>query len=239
MSVGYIFKKFRGIHGSCLLVHHHRVGGVTTSAAWVGLGAAFGNPSREAILSCGVPRTLNTIWYTTSKLKTIWEVASQELSVKYGKRDKESVSMGGFLPHKNPLCLIEGPSVFTKLRWTRMDLGCNYLGQEYNQPEQVMARMKNYATRPSALPFLTYIPEKIPWGVLWDSDSVHEVHPSAKVVPVEQRTRSLGTYIYIPLMEKPLLLSNRGLTRSMIQLSGHIYGIDCSLNYNLCCYPTR
>ena len=67
-------------------------GGVTTTVAWVGIRAAFGKPSMEAILSCRVPRKLNTIWYTTSKLKTGGESASEELSVKDGKREKEIMS---------------------------------------------------------------------------------------------------------------------------------------------------
>ena len=45
MSVGYRFIKFSGRHGSWQLVHHHRVGGVTTSSALVRIGAAFGKPS--------------------------------------------------------------------------------------------------------------------------------------------------------------------------------------------------
>ena len=95
-------RKFRGRHGSCQLVHHHRVGRETTPSVWVGLGSAFGNPSMEAILSCGVPATLNKIWDKTSKLKTRGEVSSEEISVKDGKRDKESVSTGVLLPHKYP-----------------------------------------------------------------------------------------------------------------------------------------
>ena len=51
MSGGYRVRKFRVIHRSWQLVHHHRVGGVTTNAEWVGLGASFGNQSMEAILS--------------------------------------------------------------------------------------------------------------------------------------------------------------------------------------------
>ena len=85
--------------------------------------------------------------------------------------------------------------MFTRARWTRRDLGDKDLGKAYGQPEQVMKRMKNYATRPSALPFLTSIPEEIPWAVLQDSDAVHEVHPFAKSVPAEQIIRSLGTYL--------------------------------------------
>ena len=69
MSVGSRVIKSRVIYRSWLLVHHHIVGGATTAAAWVGLGAYFGKPSMESILSCGVPRTLNTIWDTMSKLK--------------------------------------------------------------------------------------------------------------------------------------------------------------------------
>ena len=61
---------------------------MTTSAEWVGIGAVIGNIHIEAILSCGFPRTLNTIWDTTYKLNTIGAAASQELSVKDGNSDK-------------------------------------------------------------------------------------------------------------------------------------------------------
>ena len=67
------------------------------------------------------------------------------------------------------------------------------LGQEYYQPEQVMEITNNYSTRPSALPFLTYIPEKLPWVFLRASRSICEVHPSAKAVPADQGIGSLGT----------------------------------------------
>ena len=102
MSVGSRVRNFRGIHGSWLLVHQHRMGVVTTAVAWVGLGDDFGNPSMEAILSGVDTRTFNTICDTTSKLKTRGGAASQELSLKYRKRDKESISTGGFIPHKEP-----------------------------------------------------------------------------------------------------------------------------------------
>ena len=59
--VGYRVRKFRGRHGYWQLVYHYGVEGVTTAAAWVGLGAAFGNPFIEALLSCGFPRTFITI----------------------------------------------------------------------------------------------------------------------------------------------------------------------------------
>ena len=58
-----------------------------------------------------------------------------------------------------------------------------------------MAIMNNCATRPSALPFLTYIPEKIPWAVLQASYMIHKVHPSEKAVPVDQIIGSLGTFL--------------------------------------------
>ena len=70
MSVGSRVRNFMVIHGSWQLVHHHRLGGVTNAAAWVGLGDTFGNPYMEAILCCGVPRVLYTIWYVTSKINT-------------------------------------------------------------------------------------------------------------------------------------------------------------------------
>ena len=130
---------------------------------------------------------------TTSKLNTREEVPSQELSMKDRKRDKESVSIGGFLPHKDPLCFIEGPSVFIRSRRPRRDLGAEELGQSYCQPKQGMEIMKNYSTRPSAIPFLTSIPAKNPWEVLQASGMVHKVHPSAEAVPADQIFWSLGT----------------------------------------------
>ena len=111
--------------------------------------------------------------------------------MKDGKRDKESVFIGGLLTHKDPLCFIKGPSVFTRLRQTRRELGAKDLGQSYDQPKQVMVRMKNYATRPSALPFLTYTPAKTPLVVLRASGAVHKVRPSAKALPADQIIGSL------------------------------------------------
>ena len=69
VSVGYIVINIRGRHRLWRLVHHLRVGVVTTAAVWVGLEAAFGDPSMDAILICGIPSTLNTIWDKMSKLK--------------------------------------------------------------------------------------------------------------------------------------------------------------------------
>ena len=114
MSVGYIVRKFRVIHVSKQIVHHRRVEGGTIAKEWLRLGVVFGNPSMEFILSFGVPKMLNTIWYKMSKLKTTGEDVSTELSMKDGNRDKENVSTGGLFPHKNSLCFIEGPSVFTR-----------------------------------------------------------------------------------------------------------------------------
>ena len=62
MSVESRVRKFRGIHRSWKLLHHNRMGGVNTDAAWVGIVAAFGNPYIEVILSLGVPRALTKIW---------------------------------------------------------------------------------------------------------------------------------------------------------------------------------
>ena len=85
--------------------------------------------------------------------------------------------------------------VFTRSRQTSRELGDKELGKSYDQPEQVMIRMKNYAARPSALPFLTSIPAKIPREVLWDYNAIHKVRPSAKAVPADQIIGSLGTSI--------------------------------------------
>ena len=112
MSVGSRVIKSRVIYRSWLLVHHHIVGGATNAAAWVGLDEAFGEPSMEAILSCGVPRMPNTIWDTTYKLNKGGSCSYWELYTKDLNRDKESMSTEVLIPHKDPLCLIEGPSMF-------------------------------------------------------------------------------------------------------------------------------
>ena len=115
---------------------------MTTTEAWLGIGAAFGNPHMEAILSCGVPRKLKNIWDKTSKLNTGGAASFQEISVKGRKRDKEIVSSGGLLPHKDPLYLIEGLSVFTISRHTMRDLDIKELGKVYDQPKQEMEIIK-------------------------------------------------------------------------------------------------
>ena len=71
MYLGYRVRNFRVRHGSWQQVHHHMVGGVNTAAAWERLGGDFGDLSMEAILVCRVSITLNTIWYTTYKIKTV------------------------------------------------------------------------------------------------------------------------------------------------------------------------
>ena len=107
ISIGSRVRNFRRRNWSWHLLFHHRVGGATTTAAWVGLGAAFGKPYMETIMSRRVPRTLDKVWDTTSKPKTRGEATSQELPVKGGNRNNESLSTGGFLPHKDPSCFIE------------------------------------------------------------------------------------------------------------------------------------
>ena len=136
------------------------MGGATTAAAWVGIGADFGNPSMKAIPSCGFTSTLDTIFDTTSKLKTGGAESSQELSMKDRKREKEILSTGVLITHKDPLGPIERPPVLTRSRWKKRELGDKELRQSYHQPEQVMAIMKNYSTMPSALIFLTFIQKK-------------------------------------------------------------------------------
>ena len=55
--------------------------------------------------------------------------------------------------------------------------------------------MKNYATRPNALLFLTSIPAKVPLVVLQASRSIHEAYPYAKAVPADRGIGSLGKSI--------------------------------------------
>ena len=100
---------------------------MTIAAAWVVLGEGLFNLSMEDILRCGFPRTLNTLWYTGFKLKIGGADASQELSAKDIQWDNNIVFTGVFLPHNDPLCLIEGTSVFTISRWTIKELGAKYL----------------------------------------------------------------------------------------------------------------
>ena len=69
MTGGTIDKEFNIHHGSYICVHHHRMVGMTTTTAWVGMGVDFRNPSMEAILSCGAPRKFNNIWDSASKPK--------------------------------------------------------------------------------------------------------------------------------------------------------------------------
>ena len=94
MYVGYRYRNFRGRHVYWRLVHHHRVGGVNNDSVWVGIWAAFGNPYMEAILSFGVPKTLNTIWDTSSKPKARGEVASQETYVNTERGTRKVCSQG-------------------------------------------------------------------------------------------------------------------------------------------------
>ena len=61
---------------------------MTNTEAWVGLGVAVGKMYMEAILNCRVPRTVDTIWDTTYKLKTGGAADSKELSAKDVKGDK-------------------------------------------------------------------------------------------------------------------------------------------------------
>ena len=51
MNVGSRVRHFRVRHGSGQLVYPHRVGVVTTTAAWVGIKAAFWEPSIDTIPS--------------------------------------------------------------------------------------------------------------------------------------------------------------------------------------------
>ena len=84
-------------------------------------------PNHGAILSCGVTRIVNTVWDSTSKLKTVRVASSQELVAKDGMEDKESVSTGGLHPQKDLLCSIDGNYMFTRSRQTSRKLDTKYL----------------------------------------------------------------------------------------------------------------
>ena len=62
ISGGKMVEDLRTRHGSCRLAHHHKMRRKITLAEWVRLGMDFGGPPMEDILSCGVPRTLITVW---------------------------------------------------------------------------------------------------------------------------------------------------------------------------------
>ena len=74
-------------------------------------------------------KDIKQIFGKMSKLKTGGEAAYQELSMKDGKRDKEIVSTRLLLPHKEILCFIERPPVFTRPSRTRREMGAKELGQ--------------------------------------------------------------------------------------------------------------
>ena len=93
------------------------------------------------------------------------------------------------------------------------DLGVKELGQAYDQPEQVMKRMNNYTTRPSALSVLTTIPAKTPWALLWASGAIHKVHPFAKAVPADQGIRSLVTSLET-YNEEALIIKEEGAAKA-------------------------
>ena len=186
VSLRYSIKNFRGIHGSWQLVHYHRMGGGDYRCRVGGYRGLLWEP----------------IYVGHTELRS-----SEEVKHNFGHNVKTKYKRvihfpgnlfegrkEGKLNHAHriistsqvPIFLIEGPSVLTISRRTRRELGEKYLGQSYDQPEQVMSRMNNYSTRPSELPFLTSIPEKIPWALLRASNVIHEVHTSAKALPADQ-----------------------------------------------------
>ena len=103
--------------------------------------------------------------------------------------------------------------MFTISSWTRRDLVDKDMGQAYDQPKQVMARINNCATKLSGIPFLTSIPEKIPWKFLWASGLIHKVHTYAKAVPTDQGIRSLGTSIET-FKGEALIIKEEGATKA-------------------------
>ena len=88
---------------------------------------------------------------------------------------------------------------------TRRNTVAKELGQSYNQPEQVMVRIKNYVTRPSALPILTSIPAKKPWEIFWESILIRKVHPTSEAVPSDLGIWSLGSSLNINKVGNPII----------------------------------
>ena len=93
------------------------------------------------------------------------------------------------------------------------EMGVKELGQAYEQHEQVMERMNNYTTRPSALSVLTTIPSKTPLAFLRASGTIHKVYPSAKAVPVDQGIRSLGTSLET-FMGEAIIINEEGAAKA-------------------------
>ena len=81
--------------------------------------------------------------------------------------------VGVLLPHEIPSSLVLGPYVFSRTRWLKSKLGYRELGQAFDQPDYVVGDMKNYTSRPSALPLLLALPSKFPWVVLLEISAEH------------------------------------------------------------------
>ena len=106
------------LHRFWIHVHHHRVGGVTTSASWVVLGVDLGNPSIEDILRCGFPRTLNTIWFSASNLKASGlNPPKRSLSKVRVIYNKYIILSGEILHFEYPPCEIMGLSIFFRYQF--------------------------------------------------------------------------------------------------------------------------
>ena len=114
--------------------------------------------------------------------------------------------------------------MFTRSRRTRRELGAKDLGQAYDQPEQVMERMNNYAIRPRALPFL-YISQKHPLGSLVGLRRDSRGSSFCKSSTCEPMNRVIGN-ISREFKGEALTIKKEGYTKSNDAASSQIYGID-------------
>ena len=128
--------------------------------------------------------------------------------------------------------------MFNIYRRTRRSLGSKELGKSYKQPEQVVSRINNYVTRPSALPLLHLSHQKslgqscglptrftrfihLQKCYLWTKFSVHWEH------------------LYITLRGKPSQSRDSWIPRPMMQEYSQVYEIYGCWTCILWCYLIR
>ena len=109
-----------------------------------GLGNNFGQTLLQTIINCGVPITVNTFGYLVTKVISIRVDPLQSITIKRKVIvDKEFVSQEGLLYNRRRMSLVFIPSMFLRIKWSKMKLVCKKLVQAFNQLEYSMENMKN------------------------------------------------------------------------------------------------
>ena len=109
-----------------------------------GLGNNFGQTSLQNIINCGVQLKVNTFGYLVTKVISIRVDPLQSITIKRKVIvDKEFVSQEGLLYNRRRMSLVFIPSMFLRIKWSKMKLVCKKLVQAFNQLEYSMENMKN------------------------------------------------------------------------------------------------